>query len=289
MTEAKHEFPYPLVTTEWLADRLDASDIKIVDASWRMPGAGSAIDDHQKRRLPRAVFFDLDEIADHDTTLPHMLPPAEKFAAAVGRLGISETDSVIVYDDVGVFSAARVWWTFRAMGHPTVSVLDGGLPKWSREGRSLETGMASPAPVQYAASPAEFLARNARNVRNFLARSAGIVLDARPSPRFLGAVDEPRPNLRRGHMPDAVSLPHSLLISEAGELRPLDQLAKLFRDRDVHADTEVITTCGSGVTAAVLSLALERLGHRRHALYDGSWTEWGAASNDPALFPVVTG
>ncbi len=289
MTTRTEEFPYPLVLTDWLAARIAEPDLKIVDASWRMPGNPPARPEHEKRRIPGAVFFDLDAIADRTTSLPHMLPPPEDFAEAVGALGIRATDRVVVYDDTGLFSAARVWWTFRAMGHEDVSVLDGGLPKWLMENRPTETGPAAPKTVAYTARAPKPIARSAAEVRELLNDRAGVVLDARPAPRFDGEAAEPRPGLRRGHMPGAVSLPHSLLIDPSGALRPLHELARLFRDRGVHADTEIITSCGSGVTAAVLSLALERLGHRRHALYDGSWAEWGAEANDPALFPVVTG
>lgn len=289
MTTEREEFPYPIASTEWLVDQLGANDLKIIDASWRMPGAPPAIDDHAQRRIPGSVFFDIDEIADRSTALPHMLPSADEFARRTGALGISERDRVIVYDDAGLFSAARVWWTFRALGHDRVSVLDGGLPKWLREKRQVESSIATPAEVQYRLKAPRPLVRNAADVRAVLAEGAGVVLDARPAQRFTGEIAEPRQGLRSGHMPGAVSLPHSRLLTETGELRPLHELAALFRERGVHTDTEVVTTCGSGVTAAVLFLALERLGHQRHALYDGSWTEWGAQSNDPDLFPVVTG
>jgi thiosulfate/3-mercaptopyruvate sulfurtransferase len=263
--------------------------LRVVDGSWRMPGNPPAILDHETRRIPGAVFFDLDAIADKTTRLPHMLPPTDEFARAVGALGISRDSRVVVYDDQGIFSAARVWWTFRAMGHRDVSALDGGLPKWLKEGRPTEKGRAAPAAVLYAPATSPRLARTAVEVREFLSTGAGVVLDARPAARFSGAAAEPRPNLRRGHMPGAVNLPHALLLTETGELKSLDALAKLFRERGVHTDTEVVASCGSGVTAAVIALALERLGHRRCALYDGSWAEWGAETNDPALFPATTG
>jgi thiosulfate/3-mercaptopyruvate sulfurtransferase len=281
------EFPSPLVTTDWLAARIGDPSVKVVDGSWRMPGGAPARLDHEKRRIPGAVFFDIDAIADKSTALPHMLPSATEFSAAVGALGIGSGDDVIVYDDQGIFSAARVWWTFRAMGHERVSVLDGGLPKWRREGRRVETGRAAPECADYRARPNPDIVRTADAVRLFLKEANGVVLDARPSPRFKGEAAEPRPGLRSGRMPGAVNLPHALLIGESGELRPLHELAKLFHDRDVHAETDVIATCGSGVTAALIALALERLGHRRHALYDGSWAEWGRQSNDPALYPAI--
>lgn len=287
MTSKAEDFPYPLATTAWLASELGAGDLKVVDASWRMPGNPPAIEDHKKRRIPGAVFFDLDRIADRSTSLPHMLPSADEFARAMGALGISENDRVVVYDDAGVFSAARVWWTFRAMGHGAVAALDGGLPKWLREGRPIESGEASPKPALYKARSSRAIVRCADDVRALLVRKTGVVLDARPAARFSGETAEPRPGLRSGHMPSAVNLPYSLLLTASGEFKSLQELATLFHDRDVHTETSVIATCGSGVTAAVLSLALERLGHRAHAVYDGSWAEWGDQANDPALFPVV--
>lgn len=289
MTEPADEFPYPLITTERLADMLSDPLLRIVDGSWRMPGNPPAQEEHERRRIPGSVFFDLDAIADRTTGLPHMLPSSDEFAAAVGALGISRDSRVVVYDDQGIFSAARVWWTFRAMGHRDVSTVDGGLPKWLKEGRPTEQGRAAPVAVLYAPAKSAGLARTAAEVREFLNKEVGVVLDARPAARFSGEAAEPRPNLRRGHMPGAVSLPHSLLLTETSELKPLDVLAKLFRARGVHTETEVVSSCGSGVTAAVVSLALERLGHRRHALYDGSWAEWGAETNDPALFPATIG
>jgi thiosulfate/3-mercaptopyruvate sulfurtransferase len=283
------EFPYPLVSTEWLAEHLPAPDLKVIDASWRMPGNPPAILEHEKRRIPGAAFFDIDAIADQSSGLPHMLPSIERFADAVSAMGIGADDRVVVYDDAGIFSAARVWWMFRTMGHERVSVLDGGLPKWLREGQPTADGRTATAAGRYEAKPPRNLSRNAVDVLGLLKSGGGVVLDARPSQRFLGETPEPRQGLRSGHMPGAINLPHGLLLTEEGVMRPLHELARLFHDRDVHAETRVITTCGSGVTAAVISLALERLGHRGHALYDGSWAEWGLDKNDPNRFPVETG
>lgn len=283
------QFPYPLATTDWLADTLGADDLKIVDGSWRMPGNPPAYADFERRRIPGAVFFDIDAIADQSTSLPHMLPTPNDFAASVGALGIRRSDRVIVYDDAGIFSAARVWWTFRVMGHDKVAVLDGGLPKWTREGRALATGPCALVPSEYLIDQTTALARSADDVREMLESGSGAVIDARSAPRFAGVAAEPRPGLRSGRMPGAVNLPYTALLATTGELRPASELARLFRDLDLHTDTEIITTCGSGVTAAILSLALERLGHRRHGLYDGSWAEWGSDSNDSGRFPVVRG
>lgn len=289
MTDRQDDFPYPLISTEELAARLPGGDVRIIDASWRMPGAGKAIDDHKKRRLPGAVFFDLDEIADKTTFLPHMLPKQDDFARAVGALGVSEKDKVVVYDDAGLFSAARVWWTFRAMGHDAVSVLDGGLPKWLSENRPVESGLAAPAPTQYRPNAARNIARNADDVRAMLKNKTGAVIDARPAARFRGEAPEPRAGLRSGRMPGALNVPHTALLTQAGELAPPEILKARFEEAGLQKDGAIITSCGSGVTAAVLFLALERLGRCAIGLYDGSWTEWGDAANDPALFPAATG
>jgi thiosulfate/3-mercaptopyruvate sulfurtransferase len=175
------------------------------------------------------------------------------------------------------------------MGHDRVSVLHGGLPKWLREGRSVESGEASPVPARYQVKSMRPIVRCADDVRALLANKTGVVLDARPAARFSGEAAEPRPGLRSGHMPGAANLPHSMLLTASGEFKSLRELATLFRERGVHGETNVVASCGSGVTAAVLALALERLGHSAHGVYDGSWSEWGDQANDPALFPVVAG
>lgn len=283
------DFPYPLVTTDWLGAALSATDVRVIDASWRMPGAAPAFDDHKKRRIPGAVFFDLDAIADHSTGLPHMLPHQDVFAAAAGRLGVTETDRVVIYDDIGVFSAARVWWTFRVMGHDRVSVLDGGLPKWLREGRPMIADGANVDEARYQPRPSRRPVRDHDAVRAALQSKRTVILDARPAARFTGDAPEPRVGLRRGHMPGARSLPHSLLLTDEGTMKSADELRALFAARAVTHDTPVIATCGSGVTAAVIALALEVLGHAEAGLYDGSWTEWGREMNDPSRFPVTSG
>ena len=279
--------PYPLVSTEWLADDLRASDVRIVDASWRMPGNSPARMEFLKRRIPGAVFFDLDEIADQSSGLPHMLPSPESFSEAVGALGIAKDDRVVVYDDAGVFSAARVWWTFRALGHDQVSVLDGGLPKWLREGRAVDAGAPALSPVRYSGASDRKLARAHGDVRAALTDKSSIVIDARPAPRFNAEAPEPRPGLRRGHMPGARNISHASVLTADGTMKSPEQLRALFAAEGYSADRPVITTCGSGVTAAVLALALEIIGARRVGLYDGSWAEWGRESNDAARFPVA--
>jgi thiosulfate/3-mercaptopyruvate sulfurtransferase len=279
-------FPYPLATTDWLGANLDQADLRVVDASWRMPGNPAAISDHRKRRIPGSVFFDLDAIADQSSGLPHMLPSPARFAEAAGALGISDGDRVLIYDDAGVFSAARVWWTFRAMGHERASVLDGGLPKWLREGRTTDFGEAGRANAAYGLRALRSLARQSADVRAALQSHSAVVLDARPSSRFSGDAPEPRAGLRSGHMPGARNLPHGLLLTEEGTMKPADRLREVFTSRGVNDATPVIATCGSGVTAAVIALALEVIGHGDTGLYDGSWAEWGRVANDPDLYPV---
>ncbi len=283
--------PGPLVSTEWLAAHLGEADVKIVDASWRLdPAARPARDDYRRRHIPSAVFFDIDAVADHDTDLPHMLPSADEFARAVGALGIGAFDRVIVYDDAGLFSAARVWWTFRAMGHAAVSVLDGGLPRWIAEGRPTEVGDPHLEPADYRPSTPGAIAASADDVRAPLRDGAPRILDARAHDRFEGRAPEPRAGLRGGAMPGAVNLPLAALLDADGALAAPAALKAAFEARGVGPDDHVIATCGSGVTAAVIVLALERLGWRSAGLYDGAWAEWardyGAARNETD-FPVV--
>lgn len=286
---AEVSFPAPLVSTEWLERHLGEAGLVVVDGSWRMPGQGDARTDHERRHIPGAVFFDIDAVADRSSALPHMLAPADIFERAVGEMGIGEKDRVVVYDDQGLFSAARVWWNFRAMGHERVALLDGGLPKWAAEGRPVTDERMQAAAKPYRASPQPDWVIDAGGVRAALADPDMIVLDARPAGRFEGADPEPRPGLRRGRMPGAKSLPASALVGADGTLKPREELARLFAGAGAQEGKCVITTCGSGVAAAILSLALEALGHERCRLYDGSWTEWGDEKNDPALFPVEAG
>ncbi|WP_122465212.1 3-mercaptopyruvate sulfurtransferase [Brevundimonas lutea] len=274
----------PLISTDDLERDLRNPDLRILDASWHLDGT-NARKAFEAARIPKARFFDLDAVSDQDSSLPHMLPSPEAFAASMGALGIRESDDIVVYDALGLFSAARAWWMLRVMGAERVRVLDGGLPAWRAEGRLLQTGpMTRPRPVAFHARLDAEAVADRSDVAASLNDPARRVLDARPEPRFTGRAEEPRPGLRVGHMPGAANLPFKGLLTQDGHLQPGDQLAAAFRDAGLQDDQIALTTCGSGVTAAVLSLALAVLG-RDNRLYDGSWAEWGADDGGP----VVTG
>lgn len=273
----------PMISTEEVAARLGEGGFKLVDASWHMADR-DAQEEYLHAHLPGAIFFDIDAIADPDTDLPHMLPSPAAFAAAVGALGISESDTIVVYDSVGMFSAARVWWTFRVMGAKDVRVLDGGMPKWLAEGRPVETGAASVAAAHFTPGFRRGLVRDLAALRHELEGREVQIVDARPAERFTAEAPEPRAHLRGGHMPGARNLPLSRIIDQ-GRLRPADELRVLFEEAGIDPTRPVTATCGSGITAAGLVLALARLGHADAAVYDGSWAEYGSRQD----VPVVTG
>lgn len=264
------------VTTDWLAQHLSDPNLVVVDASWHMPNtARNAQAEYLAGHIPGAVFFDIDGIADTSTDLPHMLPAPNDFSRMVGALGISDQSTIIVYDEIGLLSAPRVWWTLRTFGAKTVYMLEGGGPKWRAERRPIQAGLVARAPARFdtsfdASRVADFI-----RVRDRSRDGAAQIIDARPAPRFHAEVPEPRAGLRGGHIPNSLNVPVGLL-TENGKLKSSDALRTLFAERGVDLDRPIITSCGSGITAVVLGLALERAGARDIAIYDGSWTEWGA-------------
>jgi thiosulfate/3-mercaptopyruvate sulfurtransferase len=269
--------PQLLVSTDWLAAHLNAPDLRILDASWHMPAAGrDARKEFEAAHIPGARFFDIDEIADTQSSLPHMAPPVEKFVSRMRAMGVGDGHRVVVYDTHGIFSAPRVWWTFRLFGKTDVAVLDGGLRKWIAEGRPVEDGVPILRDRHFTARRDASLVRDVTLVAASAKLGDAEIVDARSAERFRGEAPEPRPGLRSGHIPGSKSLPYGELLNPDGTMKDEAGLRAAFAAAGVDVTRPVITTCGSGISAAVLSRGLERLGNRRHALYDGAWAEWGA-------------
>jgi thiosulfate/3-mercaptopyruvate sulfurtransferase len=273
----------PLVTTDWLAARLDDPKVKIIDASYKMPGVlPLPSDDYLAAHIPGAVFFDVGTIADPDDPRPHMFPSAEQFAREVASLGISSDDTVVAYDSGAWVAAPRAWWMFLSFGHRNVKVLDGGLQKWTREGRPTHAGKVTPRAGKFQAKLDPAFVRNLPQLLGNLKTQAEQVVDARPRPRFEGTVAEPWPGRRSGHIPGSRNVPYAELFdAKTGAMRPLEDLRRAFANAGVDFAKPVVTSCGSGVSALVLTLALYRLGVRGTALYDGSWAEWGMPDGPP--------
>ncbi len=275
-----------LVSTEWLAERLGAPGLAIIDASWHLPVANrDARAEYQAQHIPGAVYFDIDAIADKSVSLPHMLPDPVAFSAAVRKLGVGDGMKIVVYDSLGLFSAPRVWWTFRAFGARDVVILDGGLPKWLAEGRPVAEGEAQPQPRHFTARLDHAAVASIDDV--FRAASARVgdattaqIVDARSAARFSGDELEPRPGVRSGHIPGSRNLPWSELVAD-GRLRPQDELKAAFARAGFDPAKATITTCGSGVSAAILALAMATTGRPGASVYDGSWAEWGMRSDLP--------
>jgi thiosulfate/3-mercaptopyruvate sulfurtransferase len=274
----------PLVSTEWLAAHLNDANVKLLDATFKLPGVlPLPKDDYLAGHIPGAVYFDVDAVSDHANPLPHMFPSAEQFGRDVGALGIANSDTVVVYDAGGWVAAPRVWWMFLSYGHRDVRILNGGLKKWRAERRTVEAGEVRAKPATFKASYDPRRVRSIEAMMANVASRAEQVIDARAADRFEGRAPEPRPGIRAGHIPGALNVPYNNLFDAAtGTMKPLDELKKAFAGAGVDMAKPIVTSCGSGVSAGVLTLALYRLGIEDTALYDGSWSEWGKADG-PAI------
>jgi thiosulfate/3-mercaptopyruvate sulfurtransferase len=279
--------PEALVGTDWLAAHLGDPHVRVVDSSFKLPDiTPTAREDYDKGHIPGAVFFDIDDVCEPGTSLPHMIPSPDLFARKIGALGIGDDDRVVVYDSAGLSSAGRAWWMLRMFGHPNVALLDGGLPKWHAEGRPLDTAVPTPPQRRFTARFDPSLVRDKQGLIGNLATRREQVVDARAAGRFDGTAPEPRPGMRSGHIPGSRNVPYELVTdARTRQLKSADELARLFRDAEVALDRPIVTSCGSGVTACALAFALHLIGHPGAAVYDGSWSEWGL----PGDTPIETG
>jgi thiosulfate/3-mercaptopyruvate sulfurtransferase len=281
-----HDDPKTLVSTQWLADHMKDPDLRVLDGSYFLPGIPrDPKAEYDDCHIPGARFFDIDEISDKRSDLPHMVPPVEKFMSRMRAMGVGDGHQVVVYDSQGLFSAARVWWLFKLMGQDNIAVLDGGLPKWLAEGRETEDMEPIIRDRHMTVRRQNQMVKDVTQVSSASKLGDYQILDARSAGRFRGDEPEPREGLRAGHIPGSRNVPYKELLNEDGTMKDADGLRAAFEAAGADLSKPVITTCGSGVTAAIINLALERIGKTDHALYDGSWTEWGAY---PTV-PVATG
>ncbi|HEY1614633.1 MAG TPA: 3-mercaptopyruvate sulfurtransferase [Rhizomicrobium sp.] len=272
----------PLVSTAWLFEHIEAPDIRVADASWYLPQARrDARAEYAAAHIPGSVFFDIDELSDENSELPHMLASPAKFASRMRKLGLGDGNLVVLYDGAGLYSAPRAWWMLRAMGHEDVVVLDGGFPKWKRDHGPLEDLFPELTPRHFTPRVNYALIRDFRQMRNNRETPRESVVDFRSAPRFAGREKEPRAGVRPGHIPGSVNLPYTELVSTDGTLKQRDVLERLFSEAGVDVARPIVTTCGSGITAAIGALALAAIGAHDVALYDGSWAEWGTRSEAP--------
>ena len=271
-----HSDRQTLVSTDWLAQHMSSPDLRIIDASWYLPAANrDPKAEYDAAHIPGARFFDIDAIADSQSDLPHMVPPVEKFVSRMRAMGIGDGHQVVVYDGAGLNSAARVWWLFQLFGKVETAVLDGGLPKWVAEGREVEDMPPIMRDRHMTVHRHATLVKDVTQVAAASKLRDAQILDARSVGRFKGTEPEPREGLRSGRIPNSTNLPFTELLRADGTMKSKEDLAEIMAARSVDMHKPVITTCGSGVTAAIINLALERLGHKHHSLYDGSWAEWG--------------
>ncbi len=286
MTLSSTDDPKTLVSTAWLAAHLSDPDMRLLDASWYLPDAErDAAAEYASGHIPGARFFDIDDISDHRSEMPHMAPPVEKFMSRMRAMGVGDGHQVVVYDGSGLFSAARVWWLFRLMGKMDIAVLDGGLPKWKAEGRDLSDMPPVIRDRHMTVTRQNQMIKDVTQVARAAKLGDHTIIDARSAARFRGDAPEPREGLRAGHIPNSKNLFYQSLLNTDGTMKDAPGIIAAMNEADIDLTKPVITTCGSGVTAAILALALERIGKTDHAVYDGSWSEWGMYAD----LPIATG